>query len=90
MVKKTLVTLMAAASIAGIAAPAFANGLVGDGSTEMREFLAEMTQTELQQRGVNTDYVDEWNGMIRAFVTLPDGTQTMQFFDSATLQQVHP
>ena len=89
MVKNTVIALVAAASLAGVAVPAFANETAfGDGTPEMREFVADSVLTELQRKGVNATAVEDWSGLIRAFVTLEDGSQTMQFYKPGSLEQV--
>lgn len=89
MVKNTIIALVAAASIAGIAVPAFASETAfGGGSPEMRDFIADSVLTQLQQKGINATAVEDWSGLVRAFVTLEDGSQTMQFFKPGSLEQV--
>lgn len=90
MIKTTVVALVAAVAFAGVAAPAFAaTSVFGDDSTpEMREFMADGVVTQLRQQGVNVSGVEDWSGLIRAYVTLEDGTQTMQFYTPGSLEQV--
>lgn len=89
MIKNTVIALVAAVSLAGIAAPAFADtDAFGDVTPDMRSFLQDSVETQLQQKGINVDGVENYNGLIRAFVTLEDGTQTMQFFAPGSLEQV--
>lgn len=88
MIKNTLIALLATAAFAGAAAPAFADVFGDNASTEMREFTANSILAELQQKGVNATAVEDWSGLIRAYVTLEDGTQTMQFFTPGSLEQV--
>lgn len=100
MIKKKIAALVTAAALAGIAVPAFAvpvetaqesdeiDTVFGGGSAEMRAFVADSVLTDLNRRGINATSVEEWSGLIRAFVTLDDGTQTMQFFRPGSLQQV--
>jgi hypothetical protein len=103
MVKNTIVALVAAASLAGIAVPAFAapapasapvvesesgDTVFGGGSPEMRALVADSVLTELQRKGINATAVEDWSGLIRAYVTLDDGSQTMQFFKPGSLEQV--
>ena len=71
MIKKTIIALVAAASLAGVAAPAMADAF-GDGSSEMREFTADSILIRLQNQGVNATSVEEWGDLVRAFVTLDD------------------
>lgn len=90
MVKNTIIALVAAASFAGAAIPAFADtsDAFGEGSTEMREFMADSIVTQLNQQGINVSDVEEWSGLIRAYVTLEDGSQVMQFYRPGSLTQV--
>ena len=99
MVKNTIIALVAVASLAGIAAPAYAasewdggyaenDTAFGSGSTEMRDFIADSVLTQLQRNGVNATAVEDWSGLIRAYVTLEDGSQVMQFFQPGSLKQV--
>ena len=101
MIKTTIVALVAAVSLAGVAAPAFAapapvfssesdsaDTAFGSGSVEMRAFIADSVLTQLQQKGINATAVEDWSGLIRAYVTLEDGSQTMQFFKPGSLEQV--
>ena len=89
MIKNTVIALIAAASFAGAAAPAFAdNNAFGDVSPDMREFLQDSVETQLQQKGINVDGVEDYNGLIRAYVTLEDGTQSMQLFTPGSLEHV--
>lgn len=100
MVKNTIVALVAVASLAGIAVPAFAapapvaesesdvDTVFGGGTPEMRAFMADSVLARLQQQGINATSVEDWSGLIRAYVTLDDGTQTMQFYKPGSLEQV--
>jgi hypothetical protein len=90
MIKNTVIALVAAATFAGAAVPAFADYSVfgDDSSTEMRDFTADSILVQLQQKGINATAVEDWSGLIRAYVTLEDGSQTMQFFTPGSLEQV--
>lgn len=89
MIKNTLIALVAVASLAGAAAPAYADSAFGDNvSTEMRDFTAASIVSELQQKGINATSVEDWSGLIRAFVTLEDGTQAMQLYTPGSLELV--
>lgn len=94
MIKSSIIALVAVASMASVAAPAFAftdtgsgssAGVFGEGSAEHREWMADTILTRLQQQGVKATSVEEWGGLVRAYVTQPDGTQAMQFFAPDTL-----
>ena len=88
MIKNTLIALIAAAAMAGVAAPAMADTAFGDGSPEMREFVADSIVSRLQNQGVAATEVEEWGDLVRAYVTGADGTQTMQLFTAGSLQPV--
>ena len=90
MIKNTVIALVAVAAFAGAAAPAFADysAFGDDSSTEMRDFTADSIVAQLQQKGINATSVEDWSGLIRAYVTLEDGSQTMQFFQPGSLEQV--
>lgn len=92
MIKSSIIALVAVASMASVAAPAFAftdtgstAGVFGEGSAEHREWMADTILSRLQQQGVPATAVEEWGGLVRAYVTQPDGTQAMQFFAPDTL-----
>ena len=80
MIKNTLVALMFAAAVAGTAAPAFADYDVSN------SFEENFVLNQLHAQGINANEVENWGSLIRAFVTLEDGTTVMQFFDARTLQ----
>lgn len=85
---KTLAIALTSIALAGTAVPAFANPL-GDGGSDQRDFRAWSIQQTLEQRGINATSVDAVNGYVRAFVTQPDGTVVMKFFEPTTLKQVN-
>ena len=47
----------------------------------------DATLRRLQQQGVAATSVEEWNGLVRAYVEV-DGGQVMQYFDADTLAPV--
>jgi hypothetical protein len=49
---------------------------------------ADSVLRRLQQQGVAATSVEEWNGLIRAYVEV-DGQQVMQYFDAHTLAPVN-
>ena len=89
MLKNTVIALVAAASVAGVTVPAFADsdGLF-HGTQEFQQFTADSIVAELRQQGVNATSVEEWIGLVRAYVTLEDGTQVMQLFTPGSLEPV--
>lgn len=60
----------------------------GSGSPGMRAFVADTVLAELNQRGIRATTVEDWSGLVRAFVTLDDGSQEMQFFRPGSLERV--
>jgi hypothetical protein len=91
MIKNTLIALVAAAAIVGVAAPAMADNsgaAFGSGSSESREFTADNILVRLQQQGINATGVEEWGNLVRAYVTLEDGTQVMQLYTPGSLDLV--
>ena len=48
---------------------------------------ADSVLRRLQDRGVDASSVEQWNGLIRAYVQI-DGNQVMQYFGPDTLAQV--
>ena len=88
MIKNTLIALLAASAMVGVAGPAMADTAFGNGTPEMREFIADNILTRLQDQGVNATSVEEWGDLVRAFVNQPDGTVAMQLFTPGSLQPV--
>jgi hypothetical protein len=91
MIKTTVLTLLAAATLATASAPAFAvsDRPFGDGD-EWRDFKANSILTQLRQNGVDATSVEEWSGLVRAYVQTEDGRQVMEFYNPHSLQPVQP
>lgn len=70
------------------AAPAFANESDDEDTIHGRSKFA--IETALRDRGVQTTGVEEWSGLIRAWVPNGHGGTSMLFFDADTLQPVTP
>ena len=51
---------------------------------ERQDRDADRVLRRLQQQGVDATSVEEWNGLVRAYVRL-DGGEVMQYFDPDTL-----
>lgn len=51
------------------------------------EWDADAVLRQLQDKGIAAISVEEWNGLVRAFVQV-DGRQIMQYFDADTLAPV--
>ncbi|HHY49226.1 MAG TPA: hypothetical protein GYA10_05710 [Alphaproteobacteria bacterium] len=76
--------LLAAAAVTaiGLAVPAAA-------SDETFTFNEDAVLATLHERGINASSLAEWNGTIRATVTLADGSSRFEYFDANTLQPVN-
>ncbi len=83
MIKNSVVALVTAAALAGVAMPAMAAPLPVEESTN--DFNADYVEYQLQAQGVNVDRVEQWGSYVRAFVTGAEGRVTMQFFHAGTL-----
>ena len=89
MIKNTVIALVTAASLAGVAVPAFADSdIFGNGSPESQAFIADSIVSRLQAQGINATSVEEWSGLVRAYVELEDGRQAMQLFTPDRLELV--
>lgn len=69
-------------------APAFANESDAEETINGRSKFA--IEAALRDRGVETTGVEEWGGLIRAWVPNENGGTSMQLFDADTLQPVSP
>lgn len=86
MIKNSVIALVSAAALAGIAVPVIAAPPPPEPVEEASEtFNAEYVQYQLEAQGVNASAVEQWGSYIRAYVTGPDGRVTMQFFHEDTL-----
>ena len=84
MIKTSLIALLTVAGVSLAALPAYAEtDVFGSGDQDLAK---AGVIAQLQSNGVNVSGVEEWGGYIRAFVTLEDGRQVMQFFEPGTLQ----
>ena len=92
MIKSSILALVTVAALGSIAAPAFAdsdesaNDSLNTGSFEARESVADSILVRLQQQGVEATEVEAWGGLVRAYVTQPDGTVAMQYFAADSLK----
>ena len=93
MIKNKLIALAAAATVAGLAAPAFAPpGVISNNDTEngWSQFTQYSVLASLQQRGVDATSVEQWGPYLRAYVQNPDGTVQQKFFDPDTFAPANP
>lgn len=101
---KKLVFALAAFALVGVTAPAMAAPFCNDrgpttssrfldddrsfGGTSREQEALDDHARNLRRNGIDTHQVERWNGCLRAFVRLPDGSQTMQYFDPNNYRQV--
>lgn len=89
MIKSTVIAAVAALSLAGFAAPAFADtGSVDSHEVTIHDYSPANLISRLHDKGVTATRVEQWGPLVRAFVTLDDGTQAMQLFTPDYLQPV--
>ena len=92
MIKNIVLAVVAVASVSAVALPAYAGtGIVsvfGTGDNDDQDWVASSIVTRLQEQGVNATSVENWGGLIRAYVTQEDGTEVMQFFAPGSLEQI--
>lgn len=93
MIKNSILALTTAALVAGLAMPAFAATLESSPNDTDKSYLTgevanDYTLLRLQEKGINATSVEDWNGLVRAFVIKEDGTQAMQLFDADSLAPV--
>ena len=89
MIKSSILALVTVAALGSIAAPAFADS--GDSANDSLntgsvETVADSILVRLQQQGVQATEVEAWGGLVRAYVTQPDGTVAMQYFAADSLK----
>ncbi|KKB76157.1 hypothetical protein VW29_20625 [Devosia limi DSM 17137] len=90
MIKNTLIALIAVAGVAGITVPAFAAPVLPYDNSDLAgsDWPADSVLARLQAQGVAATGVEQWGGLVRAYVTLEDGSQVMQFFAPDSLNRV--
>ncbi len=88
MNNRTIALLAAVAtSIALLALPAQAEQSSTDNNTKIFNHEEAAVLGALTSRGLDVSGVEEWGGLIRAFVVDADGSTTMQFFDKSDLSR---
>ncbi|MFD2646760.1 hypothetical protein ACFSX5_03020 [Devosia albogilva] len=85
---KTLATASIAALVAIVGFSTLPVFATSDSDNTVHGFWEFSLQSSLRDRGVDASRVEEWGGLIRAFVQNPDGSTSMQLFDPTTLQPV--
>ena len=84
--KTVLVLLSAIGAVAAL--PTFgATAMAMEHHEDRLDFDADGTLRRLQERGVDATSVEQWNGLLRAYVRI-DGQLSMQYFDPVTLRPV--
>jgi hypothetical protein len=86
MIKNVLATALVSVALLGAAAPAFA--ATYDVTANEQSYDFDNALAVLQSSGVKAESVEIWGDVVRAYVTLDNGTQAMQFFDKDTLTPV--
>ncbi|AVF03526.1 hypothetical protein C4375_07160 [Devosia sp. I507] len=87
MIKNSVIALVTAAALAGIAAPAMAGTSLTD--TSDNDFDAAYVLTQVQDKGINASTVEEWGDYIVASVTDANGKQTLVYLTPVTLDVVN-
>lgn len=87
MIKNTVIALVTAAALAGVAAPAMAATSLLESSDS--DFDAAYVLAQLQDKGVDADSVEEWGDYVVARVIDANGKQSVIFFQPTTLEQVN-
>lgn len=88
MIKNTVIALVTASALAGIAAPAMASSSLIESSSDS-DFDAAYVLAQLEAKGVAADSVEEWGDYVVAIVTDATGKQTLTYFQPTTLEQVN-
>jgi len=91
MIKSSIIALLAVAAMGSVAAPAFAEpSLVAqdrDYVNSDANFLDNVI-VRLHDQGINASSVENWGGLVRAFVVQADGTEVSQLFTRDSLKPV--
>ncbi|MEQ9637258.1 MAG: PepSY domain-containing protein [Devosia marina] len=87
MIKNSVIALVTAAALAGIAAPAMAGTSLTE--TSDNDFDAAYVLTQVQDKGINASVVEEWGDYIVASVTDANGKQTLVYLTPVTLDVVN-
>jgi hypothetical protein len=87
MIKNTVIALVTAAALAGVAAPAMASTSLLDSSDN--DFDADYVLAQVQDKGINANAVEEWGDYVVATVTDETGKTTRIFLTPVTLDVVN-
>jgi len=88
MNKLALSSLAALVAVAGLSAPVLASSLSSDFNTSDDNFNEEIVLQQLKAKGIEASDLSDWNGVIRATVTLADGRSTFRYFEIGSLLPV--
>ncbi|SMQ85814.1 Peptidase propeptide and YPEB domain-containing protein [Devosia lucknowensis] len=89
MIKNTVIALVTAAALAGVAAPAMASTSSLLETADTTNFDAAYVQAQLEAKGLNVTQVEEWGEYVAALVVDADGKSTFSYFKPTTLEQVN-
>lgn len=89
MIKSSTSALAVLVAVAGLAAPAFAESLVDQGS-DNEHFNETIVLNQLRAKGIDASDLTNSNGRIRATVRDEDGRFSFAYFEPGTLEQVAP
>ena len=87
MIRNSVIALVAAASLAALAAPAMANSSLV--ATSDNGFDADYVLAQLHEKGIAAQTVEEWGDYVVATVTGADGRQGFIYLTPTTLEQVN-
>jgi hypothetical protein len=87
MIKNTVIALVTAAALAGVAAPAMASTSLLE--TSDNDFDAAYVLAQVQDKGINASAVEEWGDYVVATVTDETGKTTRIFLTPVTLDVVN-
>lgn len=85
MNSKTVLVLLA--TIGAVTALPTMGAMAMDHHEDRLDFDADRTLRQLQDRGIDATAVEQWNGLLRAYLQV-DGQLIMQYFDPDTLAPV--
>lgn len=91
MIKSSIIALLTVATVSGAVVPAFAAHSLAENSDSSgaQYFSHENVLAQLHENGVNATSVENWNGLIRAFVRQDNGAEVQQFFTRGDLAPVN-
>ncbi|HEY8575897.1 MAG TPA: hypothetical protein VIL88_06115 [Devosia sp.] len=85
----TSLAILSAMTAPALAVPVCSGSYAMDQDWYTEKEITDFYEMDLRSRGVNAKRVELWSGCIRAYVTLEDGTEEMQFFEPLGLRRVY-